>query len=180
MIYDKRLLTKCVLARMSKKWTSPVCVFFKPTPEIKYKDGHCCHVFECAAGSCKGKNSCYVSGIVSRFLDKGDANSTGNLLRHARICWGTDVVAAATATKDIHTAHEVLANTKLCNSSILAEFQCAGKGEVSYQHTQHTKAESRCVPLRTPFIYFLMDSAAHDVERRLSAGSAKVKGHSRS
>jgi hypothetical protein len=61
---------------MSKKWTSPVYVFFKPTPEIKYKDGRRCHVFECVTGSCKGKNTCYVS----RFLDKGDANSTGNLL----------------------------------------------------------------------------------------------------
>jgi len=128
---------------MSKKWTSPVYVFFKPTPEIKYKDGRRSHVFECAAGSCKGKNTRYVS----RFLDKGDANSTGNLLRHARTCWGTDVVAAATATKDIHTARDVLAKTKLHDGSILAEFQRAGKGKVSYRHTQHTKAEARCVPL---------------------------------
>jgi hypothetical protein len=64
-MYDKQLLTNSVLARMSKKWTSPVYVFFKPTPDIKYKDGRRCHVFECAAGSCKGKNSRYVS----RFLD---------------------------------------------------------------------------------------------------------------
>jgi hypothetical protein len=126
---------------MSKKWTSPVYVFFKATPEIKYKDGRRCHVFECAAGSCKGKNTRYVS----RFLDKGDANSTGNLLRHARICWGTDVVAAATATKDIHTARDVLAKTKLRDGSILAEFQRAGKGKISYRHTQHTTTESRYV-----------------------------------
>ena len=131
MIYDKHLPTECVLAQMSKKWTSPVYVFFKPTPEIKYKDGCHCHVFECAAGSCKGKNTHYVS----RFLDKGDANSTGNLLRHARICWSTDVVAAATATKDIHTAHDVLAKTKLRDGSILAKFQCAGKGRAQYGYT---------------------------------------------
>ena len=128
---------------MSKKWTSPVYVFFKPTPEIKYKDGRHSHVFECAAGSCKGKNTCYVSC----FLDKGDANSTGNLLRHVRTCWSTDVVAAATATKNIHTARDVLAKTKLHDGFILAKFQRAGKGKVSYRHTQHTKAEARCVPL---------------------------------
>jgi hypothetical protein len=130
---------------MLKKWTSPVYVFFKPTPEIKYKDSRRCHVFECAAGSCKGKNT----GYVSRFLDKGDANSTGNLLCHARICWGTDVVAAATATKDIHTARDVLAKTKFRDGSILAEFQRAGKGKISYRHTQHTTAEARYVPLIT-------------------------------
>jgi len=95
---------ECLLAWMSKKWTSPVYVFFKPTPDIKYKNGQCCHVFECETGTCKGKNSCYVSC----FLDKGDANSTGNLLWHVGICWGTEVVAAATATKDIHTARDVL------------------------------------------------------------------------
>ena len=76
-------------------------------------------------------------------------NSTGNLLQHARICWGTDVVAAATATKDIHTARTVLVKTKLRDGSILAEFQHAGKGKISYQHTQHTKAESRYIPLIT-------------------------------
>jgi hypothetical protein len=66
------------------------------------------------------------------------------------------VVAAATATKDIHTARDVLAKTKLRDGSILAEFQRAGKGKVSYRHTQHTKAEARCVPLiQFPLTTFL-------------------------
>jgi len=112
---------------MSKKWTSPVYVFFKKTPQIKYKDGRRAHIFKCAAGRCKGRNSRYVY----RFLDMGDANSTSNLLCHAKICWGADVVAGATATRDLEVAHEVLAKMKLQNGSILAEFQHVGKGKVT-------------------------------------------------
>jgi len=128
---------------MSKKWTSPVYVFFKKTPQIEYKDGRRAHVFECGAGRCKGRNSRYVY----RFLDKGDANSTSNLIRHAKICWGADVVAGATATRDLEAAREVLAKMKLQDGSILAEFQRVGKGKVTYRHTQHTTTEARYVPL---------------------------------
>jgi len=128
---------------MSKKWTSPVYVFFKKTPQIEYKDGRRAHVFECGAGRCKGRNSRYVY----RYLDKGDANSTSNLLRHAKICWGAEVVDGATATRDIEAAREVLAKMKLRDGSILAEFQRIGKGKVTYRHTQHTTTEARYVPL---------------------------------
>ena len=109
---------------MLKKWTSPVYVFFKKIPQI---GGHRCHVFSCAAGSCKG---CNGRNII-QFLDKGDANSTSNLLRHARICWGTNAVEAATATKDLEAAHEVLGTTKLRDGSILAEFQWLSKDKVT-------------------------------------------------
>ena len=128
---------------MSKKWTSPVYVFFKKTPQIEYKDGHRAHVFECGAGRCKGRNT----RNVYRFLDKGDANSTSNLLRHAKICWGTEVVEAATATHDLEAAREVLAKIKLRDGSILAEFQRIGKGKVTYRHSQNTTTEARYVPL---------------------------------
>jgi hypothetical protein len=97
------------IERMSKKWTSPVYVFFKKTPQIEYKDGRRAHVFECGAGRCKGRNSRYVY----RFLDKGDANSTSNLLRHAKICWGAEVVEAATVTGDLEAAREALGKIKL-------------------------------------------------------------------
>jgi len=123
---------------MSKKWTSPVYVFFKTTPKIEYKDGRHAHVFECGASRCKGHNSCYVY----QFLDKGDANSTSNLLRHAKICWGSEAVEAATATHDLEAARDVLAKMKLRDSSILAEFQRIGKGKVTYRHTQHTTTEA--------------------------------------
>jgi hypothetical protein len=133
---------------MSKKWSSPVYVFFQKTPQIEYKEGRRAHVFKCGAGRCKGRNSRYVY----RFLDKGDSNSTSNLLRHAKICWGVDVVEAATATRDLEAARNVLANMKLRDGSILAEFQRIGKGKVTYSHTQHTTTEARYVPYKfTPW-----------------------------
>ncbi len=128
---------------MSKKWSSPVYVFFKKTPRIEYKNDRRSHVFECAAGHCKGRNG----RDVWRYLDKGDANSMSNLLRHAKICWGVEAVEAANATKDLDAAREVLSKTKLRDGSILTEFKRIGKGKVTYKHTQHTTAEARYVPL---------------------------------
>jgi hypothetical protein len=128
---------------MSRKWTSPVYVFFKKSPQIEYKGGRRCHIFECAAGRCKGRNGRYVC----RFLDKGDANSTSNLLRHARICWGIEAVEAATATQNLDAARDALAKTRLRDGSILAEFQRISKSKVTYRHTQHTTMEARYVQL---------------------------------
>jgi hypothetical protein len=135
----EQLISDLIPARMSKKWTSPVYVFFKKTPQIEYKGGRCSHVFECATGRCKGRNGRYIC----RYLDKGDANSTSNLLRHAKICWGTEAVEAATATRDLDAARDVLAKTKLWDGSILTEFQRIGKSKVTYRHTQHTTSEAR-------------------------------------
>jgi hypothetical protein len=126
---------------MSKKWTSPVYVFFKKTPQIEYKDDRRCHVFECLAGRCRGRNG----RSVCRFLDKGDSNSTSNLLHHARICWGTEAVEAATETRDLDAARDVLAKTKLRDGTILTEFQRIGKDKITYRHTQHTTTESRYI-----------------------------------
>jgi len=128
---------------MSKKWTSPVYVFFENTPDIQYKDGRRCHVFKCAATRCKGRNT----RDVCRFLDKGDANSTSNLLRHAKKCWGEETVEAATATRDLDAARKVLEKTKLQNGDITTEFKRIGKGKVTYRHTNHTTTEARYVPL---------------------------------
>ena len=126
---------------MSQKWNSPIYVFFKKTPFIEYKDGCPSHVFECNASRCKAKNS----RDVCRFLDKGDANSTSNLHKHAIICWGDEAVETVDATKDLNAAREVLAKMKLHDGSITAEFTCIGKGKITFSHCEHTKAEARHV-----------------------------------
>jgi len=126
---------------MSQKWNSPIYVFFKKTPHIEYKDGHPSHVFECNASRCKAKSS----RDVHQFLDKGDVNSTSNLCKHAKICWGGEAVETADATKDLDVAREVLAKTKLCDGSITAEFACIGKGKITFLHSEHTTTEARCV-----------------------------------
>lgn len=126
------------LDRLSKDWDTPVYVFFKPIPHIWYHNGRKAHEFECAASRCKAKTK-----FVHRFLDKGDAKSTSNLRRHAKICWGEEAVTAADGTRDVKTARKVLSTRKDIDGSITAAFQCAGKGQVTYSHHQHTKTEAR-------------------------------------
>jgi hypothetical protein len=142
LLWITLLAVDFVPERMSKKWTSPVYVFFKNTPNIQYKEGHRCHVFKCTATQCKGRNT----HDVCQFLDKGDANSTSNLLRHAKKCWGEETVEAATATLDLDAARKVLKKMKLKNEDITTEFKRIGKRKVTYCHTNHTTTEARYVP----------------------------------
>jgi hypothetical protein len=97
------------------------------------------HVFECAAGRCRGKNG----RDVRRYLDTADAKSTSGLRRHAKNCWGEEAVEAADGTQDLESARVVLGKTKLRDGSITAEFERIGKGKVTYSHRQHTSTESR-------------------------------------
>jgi len=69
--------------RLSSEWTSSIYVFFEPTPKIEYIKERCVHVFECSATRCMGKGNGWV---VRRYLDTGDAKSTSNLRKHAKIC----------------------------------------------------------------------------------------------
>ena len=131
------------LERLSKDWNSPVYIFFKPTPLIEYIKDRCVHVFECNAKHCKGKGN---GRMVRRYLDTGDAKSTSNLRKHAKICWGEETVAAADQTRDIDAAREAL--KKIKDGSITEAFErVAKKGKLSYSHRQHTTTESRCVSL---------------------------------
>ena len=97
------------------------------------------HVFECAAGKCRGKNR----WDVCQFLDTSDAKSTSGLHRHAKNCWDDEAVEAADGTQDLEGAHVVLAKTKLCDGLITAKFEHIGKGKVTYSHCQHTSTEAR-------------------------------------
>jgi hypothetical protein len=87
--------------RLLDEWNSPIYVVFKPTPTIEYIKGRRVHVFECAATHCKGKGN---GRTVRRYLDTGDAKSTGNLRKHAKLCWGEEAVTAADSMKDIRIA----------------------------------------------------------------------------
>jgi hypothetical protein len=91
------VLTLPSQACLSKEWVLPIYVFFAPKPCIEYVNGHCVHIFQCAALQCKGKHS----RDVRWFLDTGDARSTSGLQRHAKQCWGDETVNAADRTKDL-------------------------------------------------------------------------------
>ena len=53
----------------------------------------------------------------------------------------------AGATRDLDAAREVLVNTGLRDGSITTEFECLGKGKVSYSYREHTKIEARYIPI---------------------------------
>ena len=82
---------------------------------------------------------------VRRFLDKKDAKSTGNMRKHARKCWGDDVVISADKAETADEVRSTTATGILNPQSITVAFEWKGKGKVTYFHRQHTRAESRHV-----------------------------------
>ncbi|KAG1718887.1 uncharacterized protein EDB91DRAFT_1009556, partial [Suillus paluster] len=79
---------------------------------------------------------------IRRFLDTGDARSTGNMCKHVKNCWGEDALAAAVQTKNAREAHETVVQGILMTGTITASFERKGKGKVTFSHHQHTKMET--------------------------------------
>ncbi len=104
---------------------------------IGHEAGRRYHTFKCAAKSCKGR-----SREVRRFLDKKDAKSTSNLRKHAKKCWGEAVVENADDAEDAEEVRRTIIRVIKSDGSITAHF-ARKKGEVTYSHRPHTKAESR-------------------------------------
>ncbi|KAG1861978.1 hypothetical protein C8R48DRAFT_583107, partial [Suillus tomentosus] len=126
--------------RLMKEWNSPVYAFFDPTPHIvEIADCHA-HEFKCQARGCKVK--------VRRFLDKGDARSTGNMQKHVRLCWGDKVLKAADSVKDADEVCLNIVSSILRNGSITASFEWKGKRKIMYSHRQHTCAKTRAEIVR--------------------------------
>lgn len=120
--------------------------FYSPIPEIEYRDGRKCHIFRCTAQA----NVTRCGHRIVRYLDTKDAQSTSNLRKHARKCWGEDVIKEADEAGTLDAARTLLrkdAGSDKRNGSITSHFARQGKGRVTYSHRQHTKQESRCVEL---------------------------------
>lgn len=130
--------------RMSRKWTSCVYAFFEATPTIEYVDGRKCHSFKCLAKGCRQK--------IRRYLGGNDAQSTGNMRRHAKSCWGEDTIRIADGARNVSEARTKIVRGILHNGSITAAFERKDKGKVSYSHRQHTKTETRYVA-RTIYLF---------------------------
>jgi hypothetical protein len=65
--------------------------------------------------------------------------------KHAKKCWGEDVVEAADRANSVREVRATTVKGILDPQSITAAFERTGKGKVTFSHRQHTKAESRCV-----------------------------------
>lgn len=121
--------------RLSKKWTSAIYAFYHPVPTIETVDGRRCHVFACAKKTCKY--------LCRRYLDKADSNSTSNLRKHTRSCWGPEVLTAAENAGSLDEARTKVVKALNLSGSITAVFERTGKGKATYSNRQHTKVETR-------------------------------------
>ena len=68
--------------------------------------------------------------------------------KHAKNCWGEEIVSQALETKGSLTIDEVrksLAGAKVQNGSIVAAFERKGKGVVTFSTRQHTYEETRLI-----------------------------------
>ena len=86
---------------------------------------------------------------MRRYLDKADKGSTSNMHKHAKNCWGTEIVSKALQTKNELTIKEVrksLSEAKLQDGTITALFERKGK-ETVFSIKQHTYLETRSVYL---------------------------------
>ncbi|KAK0458631.1 uncharacterized protein EV420DRAFT_1252545, partial [Desarmillaria tabescens] len=118
---------------MMKKWSASAYAFFHPIPAIEYHHGCKCHVFSCAAKECEQGIACY--------LDTTDKESMGNMRKHIRSCWGTDVLDMADNIENLESARR-LVKAHQNNRTITSMFECLkGKGAVTYSHHAHTKTE---------------------------------------
>ncbi|KAJ7307068.1 hypothetical protein DFH08DRAFT_720301, partial [Mycena albidolilacea] len=117
-------------------WTSPIYTFFKDNVETltDSHDGRKYQAFKCnAPGGCKSK-----SGVVKRYQTKvngdphSDRSSTSNLKKHAKQCWGSDVVEAR--------IKGVAADASRVGS-IFAAFARSGQYPVNVSYRTHTKPE---------------------------------------
>ena len=124
-----------------KRLAITVYAFYHPEVTISYTNGRHAHDFICAAKSCKGKGR--NARMVWRYLNTKDNKSTSSLNRHAKMCWGEEIVEQAAKAQNTELAWEALRNMKLKNRSITAIFERTGKGKITYSHRQHTKTETR-------------------------------------
>jgi hypothetical protein len=114
------------------------------------------HEFKCSASNCKGRGK--QPRVVRRYLDTTDRNSTGNLRKHARQCWGDEILLGADTCGDLDSTREGLAKAKkLQDGSITTAFERKGKGKVTFSHRQHDKTQTRFVVI-IEWIFCLSDT----------------------
>ena len=86
--------------------------------------------------------------IVRQYLDKVDQNSTSNMHKHVKNCWGDENVSKALEAKgslSIDEVHKSLVHAELKDGSIMASFERKGKGNVTFSTRQHIYLETRSV-----------------------------------
>ena len=65
---------------------------------------------------------------VCQFLDKGDTKSTSNMRKHAKRCWGPDIIALADEADDANEVCRTTIKGALNPQLIMAAFVRKGRG----------------------------------------------------
>jgi hypothetical protein len=71
-----------------------------------------------------------------------DSNSTGNLRKHVKKCWGAEALQAAEDAEGINDARERVVDSLNRSGMITAAFEHKGKGKVTYSNRQHTSTKT--------------------------------------
>ena len=100
---------------MIQKWTSPIYAFFGSVPKIEYIKRWKCHTFVCSAVGCRHE--------VRQYIGTSDAQSTGNMCKHVKKCWGEEAWSRADSIKNADEAREQLGGAGLKDGSITAAFE---------------------------------------------------------
>ncbi|KAI0697428.1 hypothetical protein C8T65DRAFT_582743 [Cerioporus squamosus] len=121
---------------LSDRWRSCVYTFFKAEVTIKVVDGRRALEFRCAAKHCR------IGTPVRRYLDKGDRSSSGNLLKHAKSCWGAEAVLQAKQIGDVTRVRNTLVANILKNGCI-TEYFAPAKRSVTYSNRPLSRVQIR-------------------------------------
>ena len=121
------------LAAQKNERNSPVYAFFE-NPKLVDQRGRPAHEFKCHRRGC--------AAMVRHYLDTKDVGSTGNLQRHARMCWGTAVVDAADSAANADEVRKAIIPNILKDGSISMAFKLK-KGTTTYSHHQHTREQTK-------------------------------------
>ncbi|TFK79443.1 hypothetical protein K466DRAFT_452881, partial [Polyporus arcularius HHB13444] len=117
-----------------ERWRSSVYAFFKAEVTIEVVEGRRALIFRCAAKHCR------IGAPVRRYLDKGDRSSSGNLLKHARSCWGAEAVEQAKVLGDAARVRTTLVASILQNGRI-TEYFAPAKHSVTYSNRPLSRAQ---------------------------------------
>ena len=91
--------------------------------------------------TCKEKNGPFVQ----QNLGTKNASSMSNLKAHAKLCWRDDIIQAIDKAGTAAATCLILTQKAQKDGSLLASFEHAGKGTITYSHKQHMKVETQYV-----------------------------------
>jgi hypothetical protein len=131
-------LTISLLVRLSNNWNAPIYAFYEPLVKVEYVRVkgvlQKCHTFKCALKRCRNKG-------IHQFLAGSDRQSTSNLRKHAKRCWGDDTIENADKLPDVAAARSLMDG--VTQSSITKAFAWVVNTKVSYATRQHSKGQVR-------------------------------------